>query len=91
MPVIEDPGIEDPGIEDPGIGIPGMPVPAPFDMSDAAVMPGDIAIIECGRVADPRKTGEELVRRAKAEVMQHQHYFQIGAVPPRGRKAKWTG
>jgi hypothetical protein len=44
-----------------------------------------------GRVADPRKTGEELVRRAKAEVVQRQHYFQIGAVPPRGRKAKWTG
>ena len=55
-----------PVIEDPGIGIPGMPVPAPFDMSDAAVTPGDIAIIECGFAAFPPGAGTFSIIRAMA-------------------------
>jgi hypothetical protein len=66
MPGIEDPGIEDPVIEDPGIAISGMPVPAPFDMSDAAVMPGDIPIIECGFAAFPPGAGTFSIIRAMA-------------------------
>ena len=55
-----------PVIENPRIGIPGMPVPAPFDMSGAAVMPGDIAIIECGFAAFPPGAGTFSIIRAMA-------------------------